>query len=63
MLRAIPDLKAAGYEFVTVEELLKRRNVDIQNGTTYYDAQNEGTNYPGGIIQLTFGSFAEGINP
>ncbi|MBQ2668824.1 MAG: polysaccharide deacetylase family protein [Clostridia bacterium] len=63
VLRAIPDLKAAGYEFVTVEELLKRRNVDIQNGTTYYDAQNEGTNYPGGIIPLTFGSFAEGMNP
>lgn len=60
-LRAIPELKAAGYEFVTVEELLKRRAVDIQNGVTYYDAQNEGTTYPDGVVPLTFGSFAEGM--
>ena len=60
-LRAIPELKAAGYEFVTVEELLKRRAVDIQNGVTYYDAQNEGTTFPDNIVPLTFGSFAEGM--
>ncbi|MBO5252766.1 MAG: polysaccharide deacetylase family protein [Clostridia bacterium] len=60
-LRAIPELKAAGYEFVTVEELLKRRAVDIQNGTTYYDAQNSGTTYPDNVVPLTFGSFAENM--
>ena len=60
-LRAIPELKAAGYEFVTVEALLKRRAVDIQNGVTYYDAQNEGTTYPDNVVPLTFGSFAEGM--
>lgn len=63
VLRAIPDLKAAGFELVTVEELLKRRGVDIQNGTTYFDAQNKGTNYPGDVIPLTFGTFAEGKQP
>lgn len=59
VLRAIPDLKAAGYELVTVEELLKRRNVDIHNGETYFYGLNEGTNYPKGVVELTFGSFAE----
>ena len=58
-LRAIPELKAAGYEFVTVEELLKRRGVDIVNGGTYYYGLNEGTNYPAGVVDLTFGSFGE----
>ena len=60
-LRAIKDLKSAGYEFVTVEELLKRRAIDIQNGVTYYDAQNAGTTYPDNIVRLEFGSFAEGM--
>lgn len=58
VLRAIPDLKAAGYELVTVEELLKRRGVDIQNGGTYFYGLNEGTNYPEGTVELTFGSSA-----
>lgn len=57
-LRAIPELKAAGYELVTVEELLKRRNVDIQHGVTYFDAQNEGTNFPANVVSLNFGSIA-----
>ena len=57
VLRAIPDLKAAGYEFVTVEELLKRRGVDIQNGGTYFYGMNEGINYPKEAVELTFGDF------
>ena len=59
VLRAIPDLKEAGYELVTVEELLKRRGVDIQNGGTYFYGLNEGTNYPKDVVELTFGSFDE----
>ena len=40
-LAAIRDLQQQGYEFVTVEALLKRRGVNIEIGTTYYDAQNK----------------------
>lgn len=63
VLRAIPDLQAAGYELVTVEELLKRRGVDIQNGGTYYYGLNNGTTYSKSEVTLTFGSFAEGKQP
>ena len=43
-LDAIDRLQAKGYEFVTVEELLLRRGVTVQGGTTYYDAKNKGIN-------------------
>ena len=43
-LAAIDDLMAAGYEFVTVEQLLLRRGVTPQPGVMYYDAKNNGIN-------------------
>lgn len=45
-LRAIDTLKAQGYEFVTVAELLRRRGVTPQNGVVYTSAANKGTNLP-----------------
>lgn len=56
---AIKELQAQGYTFVTVEELLKRRGVQIKNGETYFDAQNEGVNLYHEDVDLYFGSFAE----
>lgn len=38
MLRGIDSLQDQGYECVTVSELLRRRGVKIDNGTTYFDA-------------------------
>lgn len=46
-LRAIDTLKAQGYEFVTVAELLRRRGITPVNGQAYYSAPNTGTNLPG----------------
>ena len=43
---AIRDLKAKGYELVTVAELLRRRQVTPQNGVWYYSATNQGTTLP-----------------
>ena len=45
-LRAIDTLKAQGYEFVTVAELLRRRSITPQNGVVYTSAPNKGTNLP-----------------
>ncbi|MGO5028288.1 S-layer homology domain-containing protein [Candidatus Agathobaculum pullicola] len=45
-LRAIDTLKAQGYEFVTVAELLRRRGITPQNGLVYTSAPNKGTNLP-----------------
>ena len=45
-LRAIDTLKAQGYEFVTVAELMRRRGITPQNGSVYYSAPNEGINLP-----------------
>lgn len=45
-LRAIDTLKAQGYEFVTVAELLRRRSVTPQNGVVYTSAANKGINLP-----------------
>ena len=43
-LDAIDELLDAGYEFVTVEELLLRRGVTPEAGVMYYDAKNRGVN-------------------
>ena len=43
-LAAIDRLLAAGYEFVTVEQLLLRRGVTPQPGVMYYSAKNNGVN-------------------
>lgn len=45
-LRAIDTLKAQGYEFVTVAELLRRRGITPQNGAVYTSAPNKGTTLP-----------------
>lgn len=47
-LRAIDTLLDAGYEFVTVEQLLARRGITPENGVVYYDAKNTGINLPAG---------------
>ena len=41
-LLAVDDLKAAGYEFVTVRELFRRRGVTLENGTVYHSAKPNG---------------------
>lgn len=43
-LDAIDALLQAGYEFVTVQELLLRRGITPQPGVMYYDAKNKGIN-------------------
>lgn len=44
-LRAVDDLTAAGYEFVTVRELFRRRGIDLQNGAVYRSAPPNGTDH------------------
>ncbi len=39
-IMAIDALKADGWTFVTVEELLTRRGINPENGVMYYDAKN-----------------------
>lgn len=62
-LRAIQELMEEGYEFVTVEELFKRRDVAVDNGQTYFDAQNKGVNLPAQNVSLDFGTFSEDKKP
>ena len=45
-LRAIDTLKAKGYEFVTVNELFRRRAVKLENGKVYSCAYNKGITLP-----------------
>lgn len=45
-LRAIPELKRQGYEFVTVAELFRRRGVSLTDGATYYSAPPSGGTLP-----------------
>ncbi|MBR5782734.1 MAG: polysaccharide deacetylase family protein [Clostridia bacterium] len=45
-LRAIDTLKARGYEFVTVNELFRRRGITLQKGGTYSAAYNQGFTLP-----------------
>lgn len=62
-LRAIKALQDQGYEFVTVEELFKRRGIEVENGTTYFDATNEGINLPAESVDLEFGKFSADKQP
>lgn len=62
-LRAIKTLQKQGYEFVTVEELFKRRGIEAENGTTYFDATNEGINLPAESVDLEFGKFSADKQP
>ncbi len=43
-LAAIDQLLEEGYEFVTVQDLLRRRGVTPEAGKVYYDAKNNGIN-------------------
>lgn len=45
-LRAIDTLKAQGYEFVTVNELFRRRGITMQKGSVYTCAYNNGITLP-----------------
>lgn len=45
-LRAIDTLKSRGYEFVTVNELFRRRGVTLENGKVYTAAYNKGFTLP-----------------
>lgn len=45
-LRAIDTLKARGYEFVTVNELFRRRAITMQKGSVYSAAYNKGITLP-----------------
>lgn len=45
-LRAIDTLKERGYEFVTVNELFRRRAVTLENGKVYSAAYNKGITLP-----------------
>ncbi len=45
-LRAIDTLKARGYEFVTVNELFRRRGITLQRGQVYTSAYNKGITLP-----------------
>lgn len=49
-LAAIDDLMDAGYEFVTVKELLLRRGVTPEAATVYYSAKNNGINLPADAV-------------
>ena len=44
--RAIPELQAQGYEFVTVSELYRRRGVKIESGTIYRHIPSNGNDLP-----------------
>lgn len=44
-LAAVDDLMAEGYEFVTISELFRRRGVELEPGTRYFDCKNNGTDY------------------
>lgn len=43
ILNAIDILKSQGYEFVTVNELFRRRGIPLENGKRYYSAKPNGT--------------------
>lgn len=45
-LHAMDALAKEGYEFVTVSELLRRRGVEVQNGTIYSDASGKEARLP-----------------
>lgn len=45
-IKAIDILQKRGYEFVTVQELFRRRGVNPKNGEVYSSAPNKGTNLP-----------------
>lgn len=52
-LMAIDKLLAQGYEFVTVNELFRRRGVKLENGQCYYSCKPNGTDL-GPIAAPTF---------
>ncbi len=52
-LMAIDKLLAQGYEFVTVNELFRRRGVKLENGQCYYSCKKNGTDL-GPIAAPTF---------
>lgn len=45
-IASLGELKARGYELVTVSELFRRRGVVVENGSVYISAPNRGINLP-----------------
>ncbi len=61
-LLAIDDLKAQGYEFVTVRELFRRRGVEMQNGVVYNSCRPNGTDKgPAAAPSVTGAETADGF--
>lgn len=53
-LKAIDQLLAKGYEFVTVNELHRRRGVTLQNGVKHYSCKPTGVDYgPVAVPEIT----------
>ena len=56
-LRAIDILQDQGYEFVTVNELYRRRGVEMENGKLYTACKNNGTDLgPVEVPEMTYTS-------
>lgn len=61
-LAAIDKLQAQGYEFVTINELFRRRNVGLQNGKAYYTCRPNGTDYgPASVPEVSLTPFYGGV--
>ncbi len=60
-LRAVDTLLDEGYEFVTVNELFRRRGVTLENGERYYSCKPNGTDLgpltaPEMTLNMTYGN-------
>ena len=62
-LGAIDDLKAKGYEFVTVSELFRRRGRELQDHKLHYNSNKNGIDYgPIPAPKITFSGDPKGVN-
>lgn len=61
-LQAVDALQAKGYEFVTVNELFRRRGVTLRNATTYYSCGESATDLgPVQKPEITYQTVSGGI--
>ena len=62
-LGAIDDLKAKGYEFVTVSELFRRRGRELQDHKLHYNSNKNDIDYgPIPAPKITFSGDPKGVN-
>ena len=62
-LGAIDDLKAKGYEFVTVSELFRRRGRELEDHKLHYNSNKNGIDYgPIPAPKITFSGDPKGVN-